>query len=748
MIHYAMISCFSKVFLRIKLEMLIPSFFQNIKVDLDTVSLKALAPSLNDTKEQLHSISYKMGSVEDGIKLKSNDDMVAISIQDDGETELPLRITKYLNVPSEIMEQEEDLHDQEDLTTASHHATRDCEAKEVSEITKEYFLDEDTSIRTDNTQFFPRNDTVQGNSTSDLTAVLSPEVLDNENDEYRKKYEENWNLELNISYQNGFEPSSICIGDLSPLLSKQKRNGIHTCNNVCACLAIKETDRLCCENCVYTKHRKSLKKLHMVIQGICGSTESQNDLSSNLEIKKREVCELKHELQFIRTSVMPLHVLWMTGDLLWHHKLNKVFTQHVNFNSCHDTRTQPSDVIGQLLQGLKMTFNGKSCNHSKNSYGVNGQRRISEDLVDQFFRAIKLIPIQQDNAYEMLDKFCHSIQSASIHRALVHRIFTRSELIGYSRTSKHNTSENLEIVLLAFDYILQHKKTSGLFAMSFLEIFMNSIECVIPVISLRPEVVEAVIQKAVNQEIWDEDKVAEVFILLCDALVENVSLLCRCVDVILSTAFTRHRWNKMALGSCILVRMGLLKSEFDVNICRQLKGALLALEHVFSQEYFPTCLAGLFSSFLVKPSPRFRKVNLPRKKALKAAMLKEILQPTMSLGKGLKRICDVLAQGEFWETALRCSEALVEESFTVNTTFTPMEQGSSVLVYFGLIKSEFPVHVLKNVHDGLKLLRHAAERGDIPQSIAPMLVIFFKKSSSKMHLYKEEVEELLKLLTK
>lgn len=718
-------------------------------MDLGIESQKAITPSVNDIKEEhpcnaLHCIPSEMETVVNGIKLEphSNEDMV-LSMRDVEETVLPLSSTRFINVSSVVMKQEEHVNEQDDLSTL-HQATQDGEAKEHCEMTKESCLDKDTSITI--AELFPQDDTGQSD-TSELTGVFSHKVLDKENDddEYDNNNEDDW--DLGLSFQKLVEPSFSWIGNIDTLLHKQTRNGIYNSNNTSPCLPLKEAEPLYCETCV---NRRSLKELNIVIRGICVSMESQNDLSSNLKIKKREVCELKHELQLFRASEMPLHVVCMTVDVLWRHKPSDMRTKHITFKDFQEMRTQPSDIIGQLLQGLKMTLNGSSHNHGKTLHGINGHQHIIEGLIDLFFRAIKLISIQQDNAYKMLDKFCSTLQPASPYRTLVHRIFTRSELIGDSVTSKDTTSETFESVLIAFEYILQHKKTSGPwpFVMSFLEIFISSFEYAIPAITFRPDFVEAVIQKAVNEEIWDEDKVAEVFVNFCDALAENVSLLCRFVDVLLSEAFTSQCLNQMTLSSCILVRMGLLKSEFEVKIGRQLKEALLALEHVFAQEYFPLCLAGLFSSFLVKPSPRFRKVNLTRRQALKAALLKEIVQPSMSLGKGLKRICDVIAQGDFWEAALRCCEALFEESFTMTTTLTAMEHGSSILVYFGLMKSEFPVQVINNIDIGLKLLRHAADRGAIPQSIAPMLVIFLKKGSSKIHLYKEEVQDILKLLTK
>lgn len=528
----------------------------------------------------------------------------------------------------------------------------------------------------------------------------------------------------------------------------------------------------------FTKHTKDM---FILISIICGLAKCEDDLSFNWKTKGiKEYNDIERELQTCFTSV-PWPVLYKE-DQLSCCKLQNTRLKDFSFDA--DLQKDKTDILSKLLQGLKKTLNASSGFHDTSGYydisgyhGISGycstpgfhgnssyhktsqnnehtsdglelHKSTSKDPVELFLEAARVITVSPEEGHKMLDNFCNNLYATSCE-SLVFNIFMQTGLLNNSLSPPHLISESTDGVLLAFEYVLQHKEAASyVLASSILEVLLfqqNGVELTAPLVKTRPGFVELVIRTASEETIWDEDKIAEVFLILCVVLSEDLSLLYRYIDVLLDPAF--KRMNNMKLSSCILVRMGLLKSEFEVSICPRLKGPLLALTHVFGQHYFPASLASLFVSFLARPSPRFCKVTIPRENALEAAMLRELLQHSISLGKGLKRICDVLAHGDFWEIACRCSNALFEYSFSAGSSFTAVEHSSSILIYFGLIKSEFPVEVIKNTEHGLKVLLHAANHGDIPQSIAPVLAIFLTKGLDKTSPYKDDVALLVKLLT-
>lgn len=551
------------------------------------------------------------------------------------------------------------------------------------------------------------------------------------------------------------------------------------------------------------------KDMFILISAICGLDKYKHDFPSNTKRNSKECDDIKNELQacFV-TPVHDLHALnlFCCCERQKHHL--KLFS---TIHCYRIDKPLPADLIlSEVLRGIKVTLNSNACFHSnlclhgvfgKNGYhnprgcygasdnqnnigihstspccsnsshgssscygssgchgktgsygNVSGPKQnniSSDDPLELFLTAAHLIATNRDDAFSILDKFCDNLDVTAC-KSLVLAIFTHGNFLFDSLLGHNQVIPKSGSILHAFDYVLQNKKTSCFLASSALEVILipqNGVKHRPPLLATEPEFVKKLIRTSSERMIWSEDKVAEIFMHLCDLLSEELSLLYKYVDILLSTAF--QKMDPFTLSSRILVRMGLLKSEFDVTISRQLHGPLLALTHLIEQNYFPSSLASLFVSFLTKPSPRFYKVETLRENALKAAILRELLQPSIPLGKGLKRIADVLAHGDFCETALQCCKALFEFSFSADSRFTSMEQGSFILIYLGLIKSEFPVDVIQNIQHGLELLLNAAINGYIPQSIAPIITIFLSKHSGNTLLScKRKVEQIINLLTK
>lgn len=431
-------------------------------------------------------------------------------------------------------------------------------------------------------------------------------------------------------------------------------------------------------------------------------------------------------------------------------------------------------IISKVLKGLKLSMmNGAILNCSNNqSCNLENERELrqnvasnggtekqtphlceDENLLEIFIKACCTIKSHPSDSYRILEEFCEkiSLKDRAELNGLTKKIFSCCNLSNCGVKSEVNAID-IRNCLEVLDHVVRHEKCPVYFVSSVLDMIMAHRGFMNLVLESRPCFVEFVLKRTISceEKMWDEERIAKIFLLLCELLEDEVGSLCSFVDVFLGHALSRPDINNMLLSSFILVRMGLLKSEFRVRIVESLKGPFIALKHVFAQDYFPWSLAGLFVSFLAKPSARLGQVRDLHNQTLKSALLKEILPDPKDknanvLGKGLKRICDVLAHGEYWETADYCCEALFKKVLEP-TKYREAELEQSILVYFGLIKSEDKLETIKNVGTGLKLLQHVANGNHIPQSIALTLSVFLKKEKKRLESCKDDLECLINIL--
>ena len=114
-------------------------------------------------------------------------------------------------------------------------------------------------------------------------------------------------------------------------------------------------------------------------------------------------------------------------------------------------------------------------------------------------------------------------------------------------------------------------------------------------------------------------------------------------------------------------------------------------------------------------------------------------------GKSFKRICDVAAVEEDWELFLKCVDALFSRAFvTLRCDAWPI--GESILIYLGLLKSEFHIETVRNLNCALKLLHHTVKQSYFPPQLKPLLVCFLQKPNPALTPYSREVEEILSAL--
>ena len=249
---------------------------------------------------------------------------------------------------------------------------------------------------------------------------------------------------------------------------------------------------------------------------------------------------------------------------------------------------------------------------------------------------------------------------------------------------------------------------------------------------------------------WIADKIASLFLQVCVALSCEKRLLLRCAGDIMQKGLSHEHCNASSLGNCILVRMGLLKGEFDVNIVSNLKGPLLALEHIFGEDYFPRNLASTFASFLSKSSPKLFGLEELRLRALVSAVTREVLPTSVQegereTGRSFKRICDLAALEQDKELLSKCMDSLFFRTF-VELKCRAWPVGESLLTYLGLLKNEYSIEIVRNLKCALKLLFPVVKQSYFPQELKEMFLVFLKKPNPALNSCSWVVDEIVNIL--
>ena len=331
-----------------------------------------------------------------------------------------------------------------------------------------------------------------------------------------------------------------------------------------------------------------------------------------------------------------------------------------------------------------------------------------------------------------------------------------------SQHSKGSSSENPGCVsheyltfLDALGYVIDRPYTPRTFSHTLLISMLEDVSTVVLLLgSGSPtlnKLLEMSLLKFPQQQQMDVDWIARLFLRVSDILRKDSTLLSKFVDALFGFIFGLPSFPAVFFGTRILARMGLLKDEGPVDIIDNLEGPLGALEHAFGQKYFPRSLAAIFVAFLSKPSVQLTKVGDLHVRALKSALLKEILPQTFeeasnSAGKGLKRICDTLAHMEYWEAAYQCCDVFFLKLLN-GFVCSPWSVGENILVYLGLLKSENAVEVVREIKAGLKLLLHFIRQDYFSESIVGLFSPFLCKPNTRLASCSSEVDALLTVLT-
>ena len=248
----------------------------------------------------------------------------------------------------------------------------------------------------------------------------------------------------------------------------------------------------------------------------------------------------------------------------------------------------------------------------------------------------------------------------------------------------------------------------------------------------------------------DVDRIAMLFLRVSSSLNKYTPLLCKFVDLVLSLVFQYPEFPLLSFGTRLLTRMGLLKDELPVDIFTNLEGPLIALEHAFGQGYFPRSLASIFVAFLSKKCVKLTKYGKLHANALKSALLKEIIPQSTEeafgySGRGFRRVCETFAHLAYWETSYQCSDIFFSELLN-KFNCLPWTVGESILVYLGLLKSEFPVEVLQDTRAGLKILRNIVTKDCFSKNTSGLFIAFLRKPNVRLVSCSTEVEEILMVL--
>lgn len=312
-------------------------------------------------------------------------------------------------------------------------------------------------------------------------------------------------------------------------------------------------------------------------------------------------------------------------------------------------------------------------------------------------------------------------------------------------------TDDIDIYLSRLDDVIAMKSTPTSFIEATLEIFSQNLDISVYCAKKRDLLFSSLLEKIITGGgSWDADKIAKIFLHVCVAFVSDQRLLFSCAGAVLKLGLCHSQSNAVALGTCILVRMGLLKQEDYVDIVKDLTGPLLALEHLCAEEYFPRNLAAIFASFLSKSSPRLFGMDHLRLRALASAITKEVLsisckEAESDMGKNFKRVCDIVALEGYREELLSCVDALFSRAF-VTLGCNAWRIGESILIYLGLLKGELHVETVRNHSSALKLLLHVLKQSYCPPILKQLLVCFLQKPNPLLTSYSSEVEDIFRII--
>ena len=321
----------------------------------------------------------------------------------------------------------------------------------------------------------------------------------------------------------------------------------------------------------------------------------------------------------------------------------------------------------------------------------------------------------------------------------------------FDRTDSGLLTDNIEIYLSRLDDVITMKSTPTSFIEATLEIFCQNSDISVYCAKKRNLLFSSLLEKVITAcGSWDADKIAKVFLHVCVVFVSDRRLLLSCAGAVLKLGLCHPQADAIALGTCILVRTGLLKQEDDVEIITDLTGPLLALEHLCAEEYFPRNLAAILASFLSKSSPKLFGLDHLRLRALASAVTKEVLptscqEAESDTGKSFKRVCDIVALEGYREELLSCADALFTRAF-VTLGCNAWRIGESILIHLGLLKSERFVEIVRNHGTAFKLLRHALKESYFPPILKQLLMCFLQKPNPVLTAYSTEVEDILRIV--
>ena len=424
-----------------------------------------------------------------------------------------------------------------------------------------------------------------------------------------------------------------------------------------------------------------------------------------------------------------------------------------------DSYNLQSDLLVKLLQDLKDSLVRSTTPSS--SIPVE-RRNLLLSLIKSKDKEPALVDLKTFT--QMLSKVCNSrndnsrLQTFSDSDAEESLSKLEKSLpISDSREDKDRLKDNegkfvapykMEDYLWCLDHVINKRSTPASFVEDLLEFLVQNSDIFISCLKCRDSMFGTMLNKCLTRKnIWTADKIAKLFLQVCIALSTERQLLLQCAGAVMKQGILHQDCNAVSLGTCILVRMGLLKGEHDVDIVMELEGPLTALEHVFTGEYFPRNLAGIFASFLCKSSPKLFGLDQLRLRALASAVTKEVL-PTSSneaesdTGKSFKRICDIVALEEDWEFLLKCFDKLFVRVF-VTLKCRVLQIGQGLLIYLGLLKSEFCIEIVRNLECALKLLHHTMKQNYFPAELKQMFLCFLQKPNPTFCSCCAEVEEIL-----
>ena len=220
-------------------------------------------------------------------------------------------------------------------------------------------------------------------------------------------------------------------------------------------------------------------------------------------------------------------------------------------------------------------------------------------------------------------------------------------------------------------------------------------------------------------------------------------------NTILSTVHLHNTCSFSSIINWMLVKLGFIKSDSFEHTFTSAFASLILFDKLIKESYFELPFVRQLAFVIARPRTLTHKEEKARKEILRSCLNIEIKSFAFSCKYAFKIFVSVqlllcnLEDG--LKTAFESIDKLLVDYLHAENC---LDFASDVLIYLGLLKSEFPVNVTNDVKTCLKLLMHIVKESYFPLNGVLIIDAFVRKPSKLLHAAEVEVNELEMILQK